>query len=92
MNLKPRTLIGILEISFLLLVGLMVNSLSTKEASANSNFLQGTVMIIASDLKIKSSIIFASSSQHGSPISLLRWNPSGKRLVSGDKVSFLSRF
>lgn len=49
-------------------------------------------MIIASDLKIKPSIIFASSSQHGSPISLLRWNPSGKRLVSGDKVSFLSRF
>jgi WD40 repeat protein len=38
------------------------------------------------DGKTKPSSTFSNNVQHTSTITVLKWNPSGKRLVTGDKV------
>jgi WD40 repeat protein len=48
--------------------------------------LIGSIMTISVDLKQRPSIIYSSSSYHSASLSILKWNPSGKRLVTGDKV------
>jgi WD40 repeat protein len=39
------------------------------------------------DGKNKPTSTFTNNVQHNSTITVLKWNPSGKRLVTGDKVS-----
>ena len=39
------------------------------------------------DGKIRPSSTFSNSSQHNAPITVMKWNPFGKRLVTGDSVS-----
>jgi WD40 repeat protein len=39
------------------------------------------------DGKSKPTSTFSNSHQHGESISIVKWNPMGKRLVSGDKVT-----
>jgi hypothetical protein len=43
-------------------------------------------MTVHVDLKQKPQVIFSSASYHNSPISVMKWNSTGKRLVTGDKV------
>lgn len=38
------------------------------------------------DVKQRPTVLFTSSSYHNAGVSVLRWSPNGKRLVSGDKV------
>ena len=38
------------------------------------------------DGKNKPTSTFTNNVQHGSTITVLKWNPAGKRLVTGDKV------
>lgn len=35
---------------------------------------------------------FSNSSQHNAMITLVKWNPVGKRLITGDKVEFMLLF
>jgi hypothetical protein len=49
-------------------------------------------MIISADVKQRPVVVFSSGSYHNSPISVLKWNFSGKRLVTGDNVRFISDF
>jgi WD40 repeat protein len=46
----------------------------------------GMVSCWSVDGKTKPSSTFSNNVQHTSTITVLKWNPSGKRLVTGDKV------
>jgi WD40 repeat protein len=48
--------------------------------------LSGMVSCWSVDGKTKPSSTFSNNVQHTSTITVLKWNPSGKRLVTGDKV------
>ena len=39
------------------------------------------------DGKTRPMSTFSSNAQHNSEVTVLKWNPAGKRLITGDKVS-----
>jgi hypothetical protein len=41
------------------------------------------------DGKNKPTSTFSNASQHSAAITMIKWNPVGKRLITGDKVRFL---
>jgi hypothetical protein len=44
------------------------------------------------DGKTRPTSTFSGTSQHNAEITVLKWNPAGKRVVSGDKVMILFIF
>lgn len=44
------------------------------------------------DGRIRPTSTFSNTSQHNTAITVLKWNPFGKRVVSGDTVSVMSKF
>ena len=49
----------------------------------------GMVSCWTVDGKNKPTSTFSNNVQHSTTITVLKWNPSGKRLVTGDKVLFI---
>lgn len=41
------------------------------------------------DGKTRPTSTFSGNSQHNSEITILKWNPAGKRVITGDKVNIL---
>ena len=91
MILKQPHVSGIQWTSISLLDGLMVKTfVYLFENSNNFNlFTLGMISIILVDGKNRPTTVYSNRDQHHSSISVLKWNPSGKRLVSGDKVMLL---
>lgn len=50
--------------------------------------ISGMVSCWTVDGKNKPTSTFTNNVQHTSTITVLKWNPMGKRLVTGDKVGF----
>lgn len=48
--------------------------------------LVGMVSCWNVDGKTRPTSTFSGSSQHNAPITVIKWNPAGKRLITGDKV------
>lgn len=67
--------------------GLMV-SLTYRNNCVNYNydFLAGLLTVMFVDGKSRPVTSYSNRDQHHSPITVVKWNPSGKRLVTGDKV------
>jgi WD40 repeat protein len=49
-------------------------------------FSKGMVSCWTVDGKVRPTSTFSNHGQHNGTITVLKWNPMGKRLVTGDKV------
>lgn len=49
-------------------------------------FSTGMVSCWVVDGKTRPMSTFSSNAQHNSEVTVMKWNPAGKRLITGDKV------
>lgn len=49
----------------------------------------GMVSCWVVDGKTRPMSTFSSNAQHNSEVTVLKWNPAGKRLITGDKVTYI---
>lgn len=75
--------------NLLRLVGPMVGSLSHLNYATLRmlNFFVGLLNVMFVDGKARPVTTYSNRDQHHTGITVMKWNPSGKRLVTGDKVS-----
>ncbi len=61
---------------------------SGNSTSCKTMILLGFISCWIVDGKSRPSSTFSNSSQHSAAITVLKWNPSGKRVITGDKVKY----